>query len=56
LFAGGPFGHGKHLAFDQRNNYPLPNLFVSILQANGLAVDQFATSTGTMAGLDRRPV
>ena len=56
LFAGGPFGHGKHLAFDQRNNYPLPNLFVSILQANGLAVDQFATSTGTMAGLERRPV
>ena len=53
LFAGGPFAHGKHLAFDQKNNYPLPNLFVSVLQANGLEVDQFATSTGTMQGLEQ---
>ncbi|MGB1925655.1 MAG: DUF1552 domain-containing protein [Rubripirellula sp.] len=51
LFAGGPFEHGNHLAFDRRNNYPLPNLFVSILQASGLETDQFATSTGTMEGL-----
>ena len=48
LFAGGGFKHGKHLAFDQNNNYPLPNLFVSVLQKSGLEVDQFATSTGTM--------
>jgi hypothetical protein len=54
LFAGGPFAHGSHLAFDQRNNYPLPNLFVSVLQANGLEVDRFATSTGTMQGLEFR--
>src|SRR5262249_57280600 len=31
LFAGGGFRHGQHLAFDTQHNYPLPNLFVSIL-------------------------
>lgn len=51
LFSGGPFQHAGHLAFDQKNNYPLPNLFVSVLQQTGLEVDQFATSTGTMTGL-----
>ncbi|RMF37115.1 MAG: DUF1552 domain-containing protein [Planctomycetota bacterium] len=52
LFAGGPIRHAGHLAFDQRDNYPLPNLFVSILQACGLPFDRFMTSTGTMTGLD----
>ena len=52
LFAGGGFRHGQHLAFDQNNNYPLPNLFVSVLQQTGLEFDQFATSTGTMKGLE----
>ncbi|MEL6105915.1 MAG: DUF1552 domain-containing protein [Planctomycetota bacterium] len=51
LFAGGGFRHGQHLAFDQQNNYPLPNLFVSALQQLGLELDSFATSTGTMTGL-----
>ena len=51
LFAGGGFKHGKHLAFDTQNNYPLPNLYVSMLQRLGIEVDQFATSTGTMRGL-----
>jgi hypothetical protein len=31
LFAGGGFRHGQHLAFDTQFNYPLPNLFVSML-------------------------
>jgi hypothetical protein len=52
LFAGGGFKHGQHLAFDTQRNYPLPNLFVSMLQRLGLEVDQFATSTGTMRGLE----
>ena len=52
LFAGGGFRHGQHLAFDQQNNYPLPNLFVSALQRLGLERDSFATSTGTMTGLE----
>ncbi|MEM9017139.1 MAG: DUF1552 domain-containing protein, partial [Verrucomicrobiota bacterium] len=29
LFAGGGFDHGKHLAFNQKENYPLPNLYLS---------------------------
>jgi hypothetical protein len=52
LLAGGPFRHGQHLAFDRKNNYPLPNLFVSLLQGVGLEMDQFASSTGTMRGLE----
>lgn len=51
LFAGGGFRHGQHLAFDQKDNYPLPNLYVSALQRLGLEQDRFATSTGTMRGL-----
>lgn len=52
LIAGGPFRHAGHLAFDQGNNYPLPNLFVSVLQQGiGMEVDRFASSTGTMQGL-----
>ncbi len=52
LFAGGGFRHGQHLAFDRERNYPLPNLFVNILQRAGLEQDRFATSTGTMRGLE----
>lgn len=54
LHAGGRFRHGQHLAFDHKNNAPLSNLFVSILQGCGQEVDRFGSSTGTMAGLDRR--
>lgn len=52
LVAGGRFKHGQHLAFDRTNNYPLPNLFVSLLQQVGLEEDHFATGTGTVAGLE----
>jgi len=52
LIAGGGFKHGQHLAFDRDRNYPLPNLFVSMLQSMGIEADQFASSTGTMTGLD----
>jgi hypothetical protein len=51
LVAGGRFRHGQHLAFDQKRNYPLPNLFVNLLQEQGMEVDRFASSTGTMTGL-----
>ena len=49
---GGGFRHGQHLAFDRQRNYPLPNLFVSMLQRLGIESDRFATSTGTMRGLE----
>ena len=52
LFAGGGFHHGEHLAFDRAQNYPLPNLFVSMLQRMGLEEDKFASSTGSMRGLE----
>jgi hypothetical protein len=52
LLAGGGWKHGQHLAFDKKNNYPLPNLFVSMLQRQGIEVDKFASSTGTMKGLE----
>jgi len=52
LFAGGGFKHGQHLVFDRERNYPLPNLFVNILQRFGIEADRFATSTGTMRGLE----
>lgn len=51
IFTGGGFKHGQHLGFDTDRNYPLPNLFVSMLQRMGLEADKFASSTGTMRGL-----
>ena len=51
LLAGGGFRHGQHLAFDRNSNYPLPNLFVSVLQKMGIETDRFASATGTMRGL-----
>lgn len=52
LLAGGGFRHGQHLAFDKKNNYPLPNLYLSMLQRMGIETNRFATATGTMRGLE----
>jgi hypothetical protein len=52
LIAGGGFRHGQHLAFDTERNYPLPNLFTSMLQRMGIDEGNFASSTGPMRGLD----
>lgn len=52
LLAGGGFKHGQHLAFDQVNNYPLTNLFVSMLQRLGIETDEFSTGKGTFRGLE----
>jgi hypothetical protein len=51
LLAGGGFKHGQHLAFDTKSNYPLTNLYVSMLRQLGMPADAFATSTGPMKGL-----
>ena len=51
LFAGGGFKHGQHLAFNQKDNYPLPNLYLSALHRLGLQDEQFATSDTEMDGL-----
>lgn len=52
LVAGGGFKHGQHLAFDQQNNYPLSNLFLSMLHRLGIETDTFSTAKGTMRGLE----
>ena len=52
LLAGGGFKHGQHLAFDTTNNYPLANLYVSMLQRLGIEAGSFSTSKGTMRGLE----
>lgn len=45
-------GRPVNLAFDRDNNYPLANLYVTMLARLGLEVDHFASSTGTMKKLE----
>lgn len=52
VFAGGGFRHGQHLAFPGERNYPLPNLFLSIIERMGIEAKTFASATGTMRGLE----
>jgi hypothetical protein len=52
ILAGGGYRHPGHLAFDEKNNEPLANLFVTMLQRLGVEADSFASSTGTLRGLD----
>ena len=52
VLAGGGYSHGRHLRFDPHNNAPTANLFVSMLQQAGIPRDTFATSTGTLTGLE----
>jgi hypothetical protein len=52
LLAGGGYRHPGHLAFDEKFNEPLANLFVTMLQRLELESDSFASSTGTLRGLE----
>lgn len=52
LLAGGGFKHGQHLAFERDNNTPLCNLYVSMLQRMGVESDRFASSAGSLTGLE----
>jgi len=52
LLAGGGFKHGQHLAFDRKKNYPLSNLYVSLLQRMGVEAGSFSSGTSTMQGLE----
>jgi len=52
LLAGGGFKHGQHIAYDAKENTPLSNLFVQMLQKMHVEADQFGSSTATsVAGL-----
>lgn len=48
VFAGGGFKHGQHIAYDAKNNTPLCNLFVTMLQGLGIETDRFGSSTGAI--------
>jgi hypothetical protein len=50
ILAGGGFKHGRHLFFPKqgRQQTPLCNLFVTLLQQMGLEQDQFGSSTGNL--------
>jgi len=52
LLAGGGYKHGQHLGFDTKSNYPLSNLFVTMMQRAGVAKDSFGGFSGTMRGLE----
>lgn len=52
LLAGGGFKHGNHLGFDKKSNYPLTNLYLSMLHRMGIQADRFSTSTGPIRGLE----
>jgi hypothetical protein len=52
ILAGGGFKHGQHIGFDRERNYPLTNLFVSILRRFGMDVDKFSSGSGTIRGLE----
>jgi len=52
LLAGGGFRHGQHLGFDTTNNYPLSNLYVSMLQRLEIEASTFSSGRSTMRGLE----
>jgi hypothetical protein len=45
ILAGGGYRHGAYVAHDEKNNTPLANLFVSLLQRMGVETDSFGSST-----------
>lgn len=47
LLAGGKFRHGRYHAYDSKNNVPLCNLFVQMLQQMGMETDRFGSSTSS---------
>jgi len=51
LLAGGGFKHVGHLVFDRKKNYPLSNLYVSLLQRMGIEAGNFSSGSSTMRGL-----
>jgi hypothetical protein len=52
LLVGGGFRHGQHLAFDPKNNTPVCQIFVSMLQRLDVETDEFASGKGRVAGLE----
>ncbi len=49
LLSGGGLNHGRYLAHDAKNNTPLCNLFVHMLNQMNLDTEKFASSTGELS-------
>ena len=49
ILAGGGHSHGRYVAYDKKNNIPLCNLYVNLLDNMGIETASFATSTGKLA-------
>ena len=48
LLAGCGFKHGHHHTGDAKNNTPMGNLFVRLMQNMGIETDIFGSSTGSL--------
>ncbi len=51
LLAGGGWKHGNHVAGDRKNNTPLAQLYVSMLQQFGVETESFGSGSKPIAGL-----
>ncbi len=49
ILAGGGYQHQGHVAKDLKNNTPLSNLFVRMLQQTGIETEQFGANTGILS-------
>lgn len=49
LLAGGGYKHQGHVAFDEKKNKPLCNLYVRMLQQMGVETDRFGSSDGVIS-------
>jgi len=49
MLAGGGFKHGNFIAYDQKNNLPLSNLFLTMLHNTGIFTPSFAKSTARLS-------
>ena len=48
ILAGGGYKHGRYVAYNKKNNTPLCNLFVNMLNRMGVETDRFGTSSGKL--------
>ena len=48
ILAGGGYRHGQYLAYDKKNNIPLCNLFVNMLNKMDIETNSFSTSSGEL--------
>jgi hypothetical protein len=52
LLAGGGFKHGRHMAFDSKNNAHFASLFVNLARGMGVQTERFSYAAGPLKGLE----